>query len=241
MGDDASDPDGMIGRRALAGWMAGGLTLANLRPAHAAGQVDVRLVLAVDSSSSVDGEEFAIQMEGFAAAFRDPQVIEAVQMGGEQAVAVCLFEWSSPADQILSLPWTRLCEPHDFEQFANALENAPRRVVGGGTSISGALLYALTLLEACPFSGPQSTIDVSGDGRNNQGFLVSTVRDRLAALGITINGLAIVNEEPDLLSHYREEVIAGHAAFALETANYQTFAEAILRKLVKELSPGAVV
>ncbi len=231
----------MIGRRALVGGVAGGLSLASLPVAASAGAVDLQLILAVDSSSSVDGEEFAIQMEGFAAAFRDPRVFDAAQMGAEQAVAVTLFEWSSPPDQAIGLPWTRLAVQEDFERFAAALENAPRRIVGGGTSISGALLFALTLLNACPFDSPVRTIDVSGDGRNNQGFPIKTLRDRVGALGIGVNGLAIVNEEPDLLTHYREEVIVGPNAFALDAADYEAFAEAMLRKLLRELTPAATV
>lgn len=231
----------MIGRRALVQGAAGSVALAGLPPARAGAAVDLQLVLAVDSSSSVDGDEFATQMEGFAAAFRDPQVREAVQMGAEQAVAVALFEWASPHDQAISLPWTRLAAPESFEAFATALENAPRRVIGGGTSISGALLYALTLLEACPFPSAQRTIDVSGDGRNNQGFPVTTLRDRVGALGIRINGLAILNEEPDLLAHYREEVIVGPDAFALGAVDYEAFSAAMLKKLLRELAPAATV
>lgn len=241
MAVDASDPRLMIGRRALTLGMAGGLTLGGFSPARAGAAVDLQLVLAVDSSSSVDADEFAIQMEGFATAFRDPQVWDAVQTGGEQAVAVTLFEWASPHDQALSLPWTRLAAPESFEAFATELENAPRRVVGGGTSISGALLFALTLLESCPFPSALRTIDVSGDGRNNQGFPVAVLRDRLGALGIRINGLAILNEEPDLLRHYQEEVIVGPDAFALEAMNYDAFAAAMLKKLLRELSPAATV
>jgi len=231
----------MIGRRALALGVAGGLTLAGLSPARADGAVDLQLVLAVDSSSSVDADEFAIQMEGFAAAFRDTRVQEAVQMGAEQAVAVTLFEWASPHDQAINLPWTRLAAPASFDAFAKDLENAPRRVVGGGTSISGALLFALALLESCPFPSAQRTIDVSGDGRNNQGFPVATLRDRIGGQGIRINGLAILNEEPDLLAHYRDEVIIGPDAFALPAVDYEDFSAAILKKLLRELMPAATV
>lgn len=231
----------MIGRRALVQGVAGGITLAGFSPTRAGAVVDLQLVLAVDSSSSVDGDEFATQMEGFAAAFRDPQAREAVQMGAEQAVAVALFEWASPHDQAISLPWTRLASAESFDAFAKDLENAPRRVIGGGTSISGALLFALSLLESCPFPSAQRTIDVSGDGRNNQGFPVSTLRDRVGALGVRINGLAILNEEPDLLAHYREEVIVGPDAFALEAVDYEAFSAAMLKKLLRELTPAATV
>lgn len=221
--------------------MAGGVALGGIPPARAGAAVDLQLALAVDSSSSVDADEFATQMEGFAAAFRNPQVREAVQSGAEQAVAVALFEWASPHDQALSLSWTRLAEPESFDAFATALENAPRRVIGGGTSISGALLFALTLLESCPFPSVQRTIDVSGDGRNNQGFPVSVLRDRVGALGIRINGLAILNEEPDLQQHYRDEVIVGPDAFVLAATDYEAFSDAMLKKLLRELSPAATV
>jgi hypothetical protein len=245
MAVDASDQFSMIGRRALTLGLAGGLVGSQKRDGltqtQASAAVDLQLVLAVDSSSSVNAEEFATQMEGFAAAFRDPKVAAAVDMGAEQAVAITLFEWASPYDQALSLPWTRLAVPEDFQSVAYALENAPRGVVGGGTSISGALLYALALFETCPFPSTHRTIDVSGDGRNNQGFPVSILRDRIGALGIGINGLAILNEEPDLLRHYQEDVIVGPNAFALPAESYGAFSDAMLLKLLRELTPPATV
>jgi hypothetical protein len=103
------------------------------------------------------------------------------------------------------------------------------------------LLFALTLLNECPYPSQQRTIDVSGDGRNNMGFPVRTIRGRVGGLGVTINGLAILNEEPDLLQHYREDVIIGPNAFALEAADYEAFAAAMQQKLVRELTPAAIV
>jgi hypothetical protein len=201
--------------------------------------VDVALVLAIDSSSSVDMAEFALQMAGFASAFRDPAVRAAASAGPSGAVAVTMFEWSGPEAQAELVGWTRLADGASVDRFADALGEAPRQVTGGATSISGALLHGFASLAACPFPAERRVIDVSGDGVNNQGFAVARVRDRLIAHGVTINGLAIVNEEPDLLGHFEAEVIGGGGAFALEAADYEDFARAMTLKLLREL-PSAV-
>ena len=83
-------------------------------------------------------------------------------------------------------------------------------------------------------------LDVSGDGRHNQGRPPAPVRDIGVAAGVTINALAVLNEEPDLLQHYRAEVIGGQGSFALETPDYESFAEAIREKLYREFAAAVV-
>jgi len=205
-------------------------------PAAAAPErVDLNLVLAVDSSSSVDPDEFALQMTGIAEAFRTPSVIEAIEGGTHHAIAVTLMEWSNATWQRENIGWTVIHDGASARAFADQVEDAPRLIYGGATSISGGLRFALQRLAASPTPAERAVIDVSGDGANNQGAPVEDARRAVLAAGVTINGLAVINEEPDLEQYYRTEVIGGPGAFALEARDYEDFAQAILRKILREI------
>jgi hypothetical protein len=219
-------------RLALALLVAAGLSGA------AAGddeRVDLNLVLAVDSSSSVDAEEFALQMEGLAHAFRDPALLAAIENGVHRAIAVTLVEWSNVSWQRENIAWTVIRDDASARAFADQVETAPRLIYGGATSISGALRFAMKQLASPRARGERAVIDLSGDGSHNQGAPVAQARQAALAAGVTINGLAIVNEEPDLESYYRTEVIGGPGAFALAARDYADFSRAILRKLLREI------
>jgi hypothetical protein len=98
----------------------------------------------------------------------------------------------------------------------------------------------LALLGRFPGEARRHVLDVSGDGRHNAGRAPGPVRDLAVQAGIVVNGLAILNEEPDLLDHYVAEVIGGPGSFAMTCADYPDFADAIMRKLRRELAPGLV-
>lgn len=192
------------------------------------------LVLAVDVSASVDFDEFALMAGGLAAALRDP----AVQGAAGGPVALCALFWSEA--QAVVVPWALLRAAADWEGFALALDAAPREPRAGATAIGEALVAALALLARCPFPAGRAVIDVSGDGENNRGRPPGPVRDVAVAAGVTINGLAVVNEEPGLPGHYARDVIGGAGAFVMECAGYEDFGEAMKRKLLRELGGGLV-
>ncbi|MBY0336924.1 MAG: DUF1194 domain-containing protein [Acetobacteraceae bacterium] len=199
--------------------------------------VDLALCLAVDVSASVDFDEFALMVGGLAAAFRD-EGVQALATGGRRgAIAVACLFWSDATD--VALPWARLSSPADAASIAAALLDAPRLPRPGATALGAGLAAALGLLARCPAEATRQVVDVSGDGRSNRGPPPGPARDVGVAAGVTINGLAILNEEPDLLTHYREEVIGGPGAFALDCRDYEDFADAIRAKLVREIRGGA--
>lgn len=202
--------------------------------------VDLALVLAIDVSASVDFQEFALMVGGLSQAFRDPAVIAAATGGPVGAVAVAALFWSDA--QAVALDWMRLADLAGGAAIADALEAAPRQPGAGATALGEGLLAALRLLAGGPTAARQ-VIDVSGDGRSNRGRAPGPVRDVAVAGGVTINGLAVLNEEADLLAHYSAEVIGGAGAFAMECADYADFADAIGRKLVREMrgAPGLFV
>jgi hypothetical protein len=202
--------------------------------------VDVALCLAMDGSASVDFEEFALMLGGTAAALRDPLVLAAATSGPRRAAAVALLLWSGVGAQDVAVGWTRLDGADAAEGLASAVENAPRLPPPGATALGEGMAAALALIGRFPGAARRFVLDVSGDGRHNQGRPPGPVRDLAVAVGVTVNGLAILNEEPDLLAHYQTEVIGGPGSFAMQAADYPDFAEAILRKIRRELG-GALV
>jgi hypothetical protein len=204
-------------------------------PGHAE-TVDLRLVLAVDVSGSVNETRFELQKQGYAQAFRHPRVLKAIQSGPNSRIAVTMVQWTGPALQVQVTPWVVIKDEQSMLGFAAAIDAEPRRLFSGGTSISGAIDYSARLLADCPHQSSRSVIDVSGDGGNNRGRPASVARDEAVAAGIVINGLPILELEPTLDDHYLDNVIGGPNAFMVPAKSFEEFAEAILKKLIIEIA-----
>ncbi len=198
--------------------------------------VDLALVLAFDGSASVTFEEFNLIAGGCAAALRTPELVDGLTGGPLGASIAALVLWSGHGSQEVLVEWTRLGTPTELAAFADAVENVPRTVPAGTTAIGEALLFAERLLAVAPAKASRRVIDIAGDGRSNEGTPPAGIRDRLAAAGITINGLCVLHEEPDLLESYTREVIGGPGAFALACQDYAGFADAMARKLMREIA-----
>ena len=200
--------------------------------------VDVALVLAVDSSSSVDREEFTLQMQGLAEAFRDPDVQARLIAGPHGAVAVTVMEWSNADWQVVAEPWRVIASTEDAEALAADLVDAPRRIWGGATAIGAALARAAELLAAAPVTAARRVIDLSGDGAPSDARRLARERARLSAAGITVNGLAILDDDSALPEIFRRDVALGPGSFVIVAAGYKDFARAMRMKLLQELQPG---
>jgi hypothetical protein len=205
-------------------------------PAMAQMPVDLQLVLAVDVSGSVNQTRFELQRDGYVAAFRNPRVLDTIRSGPHQAIAVTMVQWTGPALQVHVVPWMRIGDVASAEAFAAAVARTPRQLFGGGTSISGVIDYAVTLMPESPYRGTRRVIDISGDGSNNRGRLVNLARNDAIAANIGINGLPILALEPDLDDYYERNVIGGPGAFVIAAKSYETFADAILKKLITEIA-----
>jgi hypothetical protein len=205
-------------------------------PAPAQSAVDLQLVLAVDASGSVNQTRFELQRHGYASAFRNPRVVQAITAGTRHAIAVAMVQWTGPTLHVQVVDWTQVSDAKSAEALAAAIDATPRRLFGGGTSLSGAIDYAMTMLGASPFLGQRRIIDVSGDGSNNAGRPAALARDEAVHAGIVINGLPITWIEPGLDLYYRDNVIGGPGAFVVAVDSYDNFADAILNKLVTEIA-----
>jgi hypothetical protein len=217
---------------------AGGFAflLSGARAVAAEVQVDLQLVLAVDASGSVNMRRFDLQKQGYAAAFRNPRVLSAIRSGISQAIAVTMHQWTGPRQQVLVVPWMVVKDEASAEALASAIENTRRQLFSGGTSISGAIDFSGLILTQSPFTATRRTIDVSGDGANNIGRSARVARDEAVRDGITINGLPILAVELDLDTYYFENVIGGPGAVMVPADSYESFSEAILKKLIIEIA-----
>ena len=202
----------------------------------AAQQVDLELLLAVDASSSVNPVEFDLQMSGIAAAFRHPAVLGALRSAGDRGIAVALMQWSDSNNTILSIDWMLVTDEASAEAFALEVEKTARFVVGGGTAIGSAIDFGVRQFDKNSFTAPRRVMDISGDGRANQGRFPSRSRDDAVRAGVIINGLPILNEDAFLDRYYLIYVIGGNGAFIITAVDYEDFAAAILRKLIQEIS-----
>ncbi len=198
--------------------------------------VDLALILALDVSASVTYDEFALMAGGLAAALREPAIAAALTGGAHGASLCALMLFSGLGAQETMIEWTRLARPEDVAAFADHVDNVPRVVRPGLTAIGEALLAAEALLGMAPATATRQVIDVVGDGSSNDGVPPGAIRDRLAAAGVTVNGLCILHEEPDLENYYTAQVIGGPGGFAMICRDYSGFAAAIAQKLIRELT-----
>ncbi len=194
-------------------------------------QADLALVLAFDGSASVTYEEFNLIVGGTAAALRSPEI--AAGLVGSLAAVVL---WSGRFAQLVTIDWTGLSARTHVAAFADAIDDMSRQVTPGTTAIGEALVFCERLLARAPAASRRQVIDLAGDGRSNDGTPPGPVRDRLTDAGVTINGLCVLHEEPDLLDSYTREVIGGPGAFALVCPDYAGFAEAMAQKLRREIA-----
>lgn len=233
-------------RRGLLGSLAAafGLFAVPFSSGAADQPVDVELVLAVDVSWSMDHEEQLIQRDGYSAAFRSKDVIDAILSGGYSRVAVTYIEWAGETTQITVVPWTLIDSVESAKAFADAL-TLQEPVQLRRTSISGALDFARGRFATSGFQGQRRIIDVSGDGPNNEGRLVTLARDDTIAAGITINGLPLMTNTSttsggfsveNLDEYYADCVIGGGQAFMIPVTSWEEFPRAVRRKLVLELA-----
>ncbi|MGJ5673762.1 MAG: PEP-CTERM sorting domain-containing protein [Nostochopsis sp.] len=212
------------------------LALGAISPsAFAATIVGTELVLSVDVSGSVDSSEFNLQKQGYVDAFRNPTIQDQIANvpGG---IAVTLSYWSSSAEQ--SVPWYLITDATSANLFADAIESTTRPF-SGSTSIDNAIDYAANLINTNDYDGTRKVIDVSGDGAENvtSDASLRATRDNAVQSGITINGLPILNDDPDLDDYYKDNVIGGSGSFSIAANDFTDFGDAVTQKIGREIKP----
>jgi len=223
------------------------LAAAPVAGARAAQSVDVALVLVTDVSRSIDDAEFNLEKQGYSSAFTSPQVLAAIHGGTTGAIAVAYIEFASGFEVKTVVDFTVIRDEASAKAFVDRLQAAPRSFYGR-TAISAGIDHAVQMLAENEFDTPRRVIDVCGDGTNNAGREIGQARDDAVHGGITINGLAIINDHPvswtyahvqppgGLANYYRENVTGGPGSFVLEVHDFHTFGEAMTRKLISEIA-----
>lgn len=199
--------------------------------------VDLELVIAIDASLSIDGDEFQLQTQGTAAALADPRVLEAIHAIGERGVAIAVMQWGGLTEQAIAVPWTLVRDENSALVLANEVAQMPRLIAGTRTAIGQAMQKAALMLFSNEYEGARLVIDLSGDGIHNHYLMKpEEVRPDLLALGIVINGLAVTKSDPLVATYYENYVIGGNSAFVIGIDDFADFGEAMLEKLVQEIS-----
>jgi hypothetical protein len=226
------------------------LTALLPRTAPAADAVDAAVVLAADVSRSINAEEFDLQRQGYAAAITSPRLMEAIHSGPHGAIALSFVEWAGESEQKVVVEWTIIRNKEDAGKFAAALLAPPRSFLGR-TAIGSAIDFSMVVLGESGIAADRRVIDVSGDGTSNQGRPAPAARDVALKAGVVINGLAIYNKQAaaiggylelhtnppgGLAKYYRDNVIGGVGSFVLPIDDFNSFGEAMIRKLVTEIA-----
>jgi hypothetical protein len=239
----------MIPRRQAIRMALAGLAAAMARPAAAQrggldrAPVDLELILAADVSRSIDDAEYALQKSGYVQALTSGAVLRAIRSGEIGAIAIAYVEWSGFGEAKTVTDWTMIHDAGDAKEFTRAMLAAPRSFAAY-TSISWGIDHSIALFGRNPYRGRRRVIDVSGDGANNQGRTVQSARDAAQAAGVVINGLPIINDrpnpfgriEPPLEEYYTDNVICGEGAFVIRADDFQSFGNAVMAKLIKEIA-----
>jgi hypothetical protein len=216
------------------------------RPAAA---VDLALVLLNDVSQSMDQSEFDLVKAGYRAAFADPDVIAAL-IGNSDGIAVAYVEFSGKDEIQMVQDWQLLTDAASARAFGEAIAEAPRSSAGN-TALSAGIAEAARLLLDGDFGTARRVIDVASD-HPSDGGRSAAIRDTAVAAGITINALAIVDEQPigtidgrltystarwgseSVVEFYLRNVVGGPGSFAVEARDFAVFGEALKRKLLLE-------
>ncbi|MCV2870962.1 DUF1194 domain-containing protein [Defluviimonas sp. WL0050] len=206
-------------------------------------EVDLELLLLVDVSRSMSPAELELQRRGYAEALRSDSVAAALNRSLTGRIALAYVEWAGEYRHNVVQDWALIESRADLDAFATTLEQQ-KTVTQSRTSISSALRHGVFLLETNRFEGMRRVIDISGDGPNNQGGLVTKARDEVLAAGIVINGLPLMTFDAgtamwridDLDVYYAECVVGGPGAFVLPVRDWPDFAAAVTRKLVLEIA-----
>jgi len=226
------------------------LILLTGQASHSPENVDLVLVLAMDVSSSVDEREFDLQKHGLARAFRHPLVAKAIARGHFKRIAVASVQWAGYSEQRIVLPWRIVGTPVEAAAYAAELAVMPRVYTGGATHIKGIIQFGSGLALSAPYAALRRVVDVSGDGIDNVSgppdpvarlAAVRAARTEAVRAGVTLNGLAIANEEPHLAKYFENTLIGGPGAFVVSARNYDDYPRAILLKLIREIETRLVI
>lgn len=203
------------------------------------------LALGLDVSGSVDAREYRLQMDGLAAALDSPKVRQALMIMPDTPVELLVYEWSGPEDPAVILPWTAIVNEPALNAVIGHLRGVERRQATPGTALGLAMREGVAHLQERSHCW-KLTLDLSGDGKSNLGPRPVNVKPEIEPTGITINALVIGVDAPalgdvrqaeisGLSAYFHSNVIVGSDSFVETALGFDDYANAMARKLEREL------
>lgn len=200
----------------------------------AAAECRLALALGLDVSSSVDAQEYALQRDGLAAALLSPGVRRALFSTPDRWVALAVYEWSGRWQQALILDWTEIGDEGRLTAAAERIAGTSRSYRDYPTALGAALGYGATLLERGP-ACERRTLDISGDGVNNESYAPADAYRAFPFGDAVVNGLVITGSDPEVAGFYLSQVLRGPGAFLERAGDFRDFEAAMTRKLEREI------
>lgn len=224
--------------------------VACLWPAIAEAACRQALALGLDVSGSVDAREYRLQLDGLAAALGSEEVRSVLLAPGAAPVEITIYEWSGPTDQTIILPWAAITEQDALDQIIVTLRQFPRAEASPTTALGSAILTGIGLLNLRSACWTR-TLDISGDGPANTGPRPQDIADAAIPADVVINALVIGSGDAatgdqrladikELSSYFRSYVIRGPNAFVETALGFDSYADAMKRKLLRELTSIAI-
>lgn len=200
------------------------------------------LLLALDVSSSVDAKEDELQRGGLVAALTAPEV-RAAFFAADAPVALAVYEWSGRYNQEIVLDWTMIDSPADLLGAAETVAASRRSHNEFPTAMGYALGFGAEMLGRAP-ACLYKTIDMAGDGQNNEGFGPQLAYREFPFDQVVVNGLVVnaaeFTSETMLIDFYQREVLRGPGAFLEVAQGFEDYERAMRRKLERELTPPII-
>jgi hypothetical protein len=207
-----------------------------------ASECRLALLLAVDVSSSVDAAEDQLQRGGIVAALTAPEV-QAAFFASDQSVVLGIYEWSGRYNQEVLLDWTLIDSPAALLFAAETVANSRRSYSDFPTAMGYALGFGAEMLRRAP-PCLYKTLDMAGDGQNNEGFRPAAAYREFPFQEVTVNGLVVnaadFEAETGLIAFYQREVLHGPGAFMEIAQGFEDYERAMRRKLERELTPHVI-
>ncbi|UOA26428.1 DUF1194 domain-containing protein [Pseudosulfitobacter sp. DSM 107133] len=202
-------------------------------------QCRLALLLALDVSSSVDAAEDTLQRQGLVAALTAPEV-RAAFFATDDPVALAVYEWSGRYNQEIVLDWLVVRGPAELLTAAEIVAASRRSHNDFPTAMGYALGFGAGLFDRAP-SCLHQTLDMAGDGQNNEGFGPQAAYREFGFDTITVNGLVVnaadFEAEVGLIAFYQRQVLHGPGAFLEVAQGFEDYERAMRRKLERELAP----
>jgi hypothetical protein len=206
---------------------------------------DANIVTGLDISYSVEPGDLRLEIEGMARAIRSPEVLAAIQGGRYGRIGFAVFAWHHNRFPTV-VRWAVIASEADALAVAHEIEARllvnvetearanEKFYIGRLTNLSQAIDHAAAMILTAPYASDRAVVNIIGNGEDNVGEDAGPARDRVIALGGTVNGVVLGND-PLVLDYYRQEVIGGPGAFVIQTGGAATLVEALKRKFLADI------